>query len=272
MKHLVIATVLVIGLAGCTAAPVTPSPEPSTTNATALDLDAPAMKEIAMALVSSAENSTLDWKSQYAYIEDIGDGRGYTAGIIGFCSGTADMLELVQAYTKTEPDNPLAPYLPALFAVNGSASHKGLDPDFMDAWKAAAADPVFQAAQDNERDTVYFDPAVAQAKQDGMQALGQVAYYDAAVMHGFDGMESIRDAAMGVADTPAEGGGETAYLSAFLDAREVEMNKEEAHSDTTRVSTGQRVFLKAGNLTLRPPLDWAVYGDLYEIAAVPSAP
>ena len=147
----------------------------------------------------------LDWKAQYSYIEDIDDGRGYTAGIIGFCSGTGDMLELVQAYTATEPGNPLATYLPALEAVNGTDSHEGLDPGFMDAWVAAAADPVFQAAQDIERDTVYFDPAVAQAKEDGLRALGQFAYYDAAVMHGFDGMLSIRDAALAVADPPADG-------------------------------------------------------------------
>jgi len=44
--------------------------------------------DLAMRLVSSAENSTLEWKENYKYIEDIEDGRGYTAGIIGFCSGT----------------------------------------------------------------------------------------------------------------------------------------------------------------------------------------
>jgi chitosanase len=88
-------------------------------------------------------------------------------------------------------------------------------------------------------------------------------------MHGFDGMLSIRDAALAVADPPADGGDESAYLDAFLDAREVEMNKEEAHSDTTRVSTRQRVFLRAGNLTLQPPLNWSVYGDDYEIATLP---
>jgi chitosanase len=45
----------------------------------------------------------------------------------------------------------------------------------VDAWVTAAADPVFQAAQDTERDTVYFIPAVRLAKRDGLQALGQFA-------------------------------------------------------------------------------------------------
>lgn len=98
--------------------------------ATATGLDDPAKKEIAMQLVSSAENSSLDWKAQYQYIEDIGDGRGYTAGIIGFCSGTGDMLDLVELYADRRPGNVLAPYLPALRRVDGTDSHAGLDPNF----------------------------------------------------------------------------------------------------------------------------------------------
>jgi chitosanase len=232
-------------------------------------LDDPHKKEIAMELVSSAENSTLDWKAQYKYIQDIGDGRGYTAGIIGFCSGTGDMLELVTAYTRTEPGNVLAKYLPALRKVNGTDSHAGLDPDFTRDWKKAAADPVFQQAQNNERDRVYFNPAVSQAKADGLGTLGQFVYYDAIVMHG-PGNDKfsfgwIRRTAMSKARTPAQGGDETTYLNAYLDARKVAMKSEEAHSDTSRVDTEQRVFLREGNLNLDPPLHWKVYGDSYSI-------
>src|SRR5437868_8254152 len=89
------------------------------------DLASPKKKEIAMELVSSAENSSLDWRAQYGYIEDIHDGRGYTAGIIGFCSGTGDMLELVRAYAHRRPHSALARFLPALRHVNGTASHRG---------------------------------------------------------------------------------------------------------------------------------------------------
>ncbi|MEU2423520.1 chitosanase [Streptomyces sp. NPDC007851] len=232
-------------------------------------LDDPAKKEIAMKLVSSAENSSLDWKAQYKYIEDIGDGRGYTAGIIGFCSGTGDMLDLVQLYTDRKPGNVLAKYLPALRRVNGTDSHSGLDPNFPADWRKAAQDSAFQQAQNDERDRVYFNPAVQQGKTDGLGTLGQFTYYDAIVMHG-DGddptsFRNIRKRALGHAKPPAQGGNETTYLNAFLDARVWAMKQEEAHSDTTRVDTEQRVFLRNGNLCLSTPLNWKVYGDSYHI-------
>ncbi|MGW3360354.1 chitosanase [Streptomyces bungoensis] len=242
---------------------------PATASAAAPGLDDPAKKEIAMRLVSSAENSSLDWKAQYKYIEDIGDGRGYTAGIIGFCSGTGDMLDLVQLYADRKPGNVLAPYLPALRDVDGTDSHQGLDPNFPKDWRKAAQDTVFQQCQNDERDRVYFDPAVSRGKTDGLRALGQFCYYDAIVMHGDGGdptsFSSIRKRALRSARPPAQGGDETAYLNAFLDARVWAMKQEEAHSDTSRVDTEQRVFLRKGNLDLNTPLDWKVYGDPYHI-------
>ncbi|MFE3942968.1 chitosanase [Streptomyces sp. NPDC059118] len=275
-------TVIAVGLA-LTAIPVTayagglthqaaPRPTPAATQATtaaATGLEDPAKKEIAMQLVSSAENSSLNWKSQYKYIEDIDDDRGYTGGIIGFCSGTGDMLDLVELYTERKPDNVLAKYLPALRKVNGTPSHSGLDPNFTKDWAKAASDSAFKKAQDDERDRVYFNPAVKQGKADGIGTLGQFAYYDAIVMHGdgddSTGFSAIRKRALSKAKPPSQGGNETTYLNAFLDARVWAMKQEEAHEDTSRVDTAQRVFLKKGNLNLDPPLDWKVYGDSYHI-------
>lgn len=245
------------------AATTTPPP------ASSVNLDDPAKKEIAMQLVSSAENSSLDWKAQYKYIEDIGDGRGYTGGIIGFTSGTHDMLELVQYYSQIAPNNILAKYIPALQKVDGTDSHTGLGAAFEKDWVTAASDPKFQQAQNDERDRTYFNPAVAQGKADGIRALGQFIYYDALVMHG-PGDDSvsfggIRATAMKKAKTPAQGGDEKTYLNAFLDARKAAMLTEAAHDDTDRVDTEQRVFLNAGNFDLNTPLSWTVYGDPYTI-------
>ncbi|MEI5097786.1 chitosanase [Streptomyces sp. PmtG] len=252
------------------AAGATPVRHAGAPAAAAVGLDDPAKKEIAMKLVSSAENSSLDWKAQYKYIEDIGDKRGYTAGIIGFCSGTGDMLDLVELYAQRKPGNVLEKYLPALRRVNGSDSHAGLDPNYTKDWAKAAKDPAFQQAQNDERDRVYFDPAVKRGKADGIGVLGQFAYYDAIVMHGDGGdstsFSNIRKRALRTAKPPAQGGDEVTYLHAFLDARVWAMKQEAAHEDTSRVDTAQRVFLNKKNLTLNPPLDWKVYGEPYHIS------
>ena len=109
------------------------------------------------------------------------------------------------------------------------------------------------------------------AEKDGLRALGWFVSYDAMVMHGpgddrlsFGG---IKKRALAKARPPARGGDETRYLNAFLflDARKAAMKAEEAHEDTSRIDTMQRVFLRRRNLDLTPPLTWKLYGDRYTI-------
>lgn len=248
------------------------SSQPNADAPTADGLSAPFKKELAMELVSTSENSSLNWKAQYAYIENLPDGRGYTGGIIGFTSGTSDMLELVTAYDKAEPGNLLSPYLPALRQVNGSDSLEGLEPNLVTDWAKAALDPVFQQNQDAMRDNQYFNPAVSLAKQDGLRTLGQFIYYDAIVMHG-PGTDKQRHSFQGIraqtllkALPPSQGGDETAYLNAFLDVRRALMLTEQYHDkNIDRIDTQQRLFLQNGNLDLNTPLTWTVNGDSYSI-------
>ncbi|MGW7610613.1 chitosanase [Streptomyces sp. NPDC054766] len=232
-------------------------------------LAAPDRKELAQEIVASAENSTLKWHEAYAYVEDIGDGQGYTAGIIGFCTGTHDLLTLVERYTEEHPDNGLARFLPALRKVDGTDSHEGLDPGFPAAWRREAALAAFREAQDHERDSVYFDPAVRLAKLDGLGTLGQFIYYDAMVMHGpgtsADGFYGLRERAVREANLPSEGGDEKAYLDIFLDIRREAMKAKDPQRDTTRIDTAQRQFLHDGNLDLHTPLRWKVYGETYRV-------
>ncbi|MFJ8190283.1 chitosanase [Streptomyces sp. NPDC096094] len=232
-------------------------------------LAAPAKKELAQQLVSSAENSTTKWRTSYGTIEDLGDGCGYTAGIIGFCTGTHDLLTLVERYTEAHPDNGLAEYLPALREVDGSDSHEGLDPGFTAAWQAEAELPAFREAQEEERDRVYFEPAVRLAKLDGLGTLGQFVYFDAMVFHGPDtdseGFYGLREQAMRKTKTPGQGGPEKAYLKTFLDVRREAMRTKRPGIDTSRVDTAQRRFLEAGNLKLDTPLVWEMYGDTYRL-------
>ncbi|MFF5336328.1 chitosanase [Streptomyces sp. NPDC013181] len=233
-------------------------------------LATPRMREVAWKLLASAEGSTLDWRTQYGAIEDSGDGTGYAAGIVGFCSGTHDMLAFVEAFTEDHPDNPLAPFLPALRKVDGTGSHEGLDPGFTAAWKKAAEDPAFRKAQEEVRDKQYFEPAVRLAKLDGLGALGQFIYFDAMVLQGpgheADSFYGIREATLAEVDTVAEGGDEAAYLDMFLDkARAVMKSKKNQQHDTSRIDTAQRVFLEDENMDLSLPLTWKMYGETFRI-------
>jgi chitosanase len=273
------------GSAASTAAQPGGPPRPSTAAPSALSPAAstlydPALRTIAMQLVSSAENSSLDWQAQYGYIEWNVEGvpdenRGYTAGLVGFCSGCGDMTQVVSYYTSLAPTNELAKYLPALRRQQqlgmGHVTQGGLGPSFVRDWRAAAHDPLFRQAQDHEVDIEYLHPAVDQAITDGLRPLGQFIYYDAIVMHGSgNGPTSfggIRAAALRKAAPPARGGDETSYLTAFLNARTVAMRAEKGHNDTSRVDDEQRRFLANGNFDLHLPLHWSTYGDRYDLPA-----
>ena len=224
-------------------------------------------KEV-FALVSSAENSSTDYSKEYDYIEDIGDGRGYTAGIIGFTTGTGDLLEVVERYTKLKPNNQLKKYIPALKKVNGTDSHKGLGKAFEKDWKNATKSEKMIQAQNDILDEQYMNVALRYAKKDGLHPLGQYIYYDALVVHGsgdgHDCFEAIRNAALKQTKAPFNGGNETKFLTAFLDARVPVMKMEEAHSDLSRINT-QRKFLKEKNFNLKLPLKWKMYGDSFSL-------
>ena len=210
-------------------------------------LDDPDKKDIAMQLVSSAENSSLDWKAQYKYIEDIGDGRGYTAGIIGFCSGTGDMLELVEAYTDRGRTT-RSPSTSRRCARSTAPTRTAASARF-GAWKRAAAGPgvpgrrrtTSATASTSTRRSTRPRPT-ASARSASSSTTTRSSCTARARTPAASAASARR---LAKAKTPAQGGDETTYLNAFLDARKAAMKTEEAHSDTSRVDTAQRVFLNA---------------------------
>ncbi|KAE8762661.1 chitosanase [Georgenia thermotolerans] len=234
-------------------------------------------KELALQMTSTAENSTLDWPTAYGYIEDIGDGRGYTGGLVGFCSGTGDMLALLRRYAERAPDNPLAPYLEALTAIMAAPysrrpklSHRLLDPGFVPAWRAAADDPAFRQAQRELRDEVYWDPALEAARADGVGPLGLAIYYDVSVNHGpgedRESFGGILETARAACPTPAAGGDEARYLATVVDARAAVLKEWGDLQPDGRVAA-HRALLATGNLRLAPPVSWSMYGDRFTVPA-----
>ncbi|KAH9139042.1 hypothetical protein AeRB84_016638 [Aphanomyces euteiches] len=90
-----------------------------------------------LSLVWAAENGggnfngIVPWWKAYSYIQNIGDGRGYTTNIVGYCTGTGDDVVFLRNLQKLEPCNPLVQYIPDVQALSdrGSDDLTGLDGD-----------------------------------------------------------------------------------------------------------------------------------------------
>jgi chitosanase len=256
-----------------TSAPAVPSttgPPPPVRDArpaVAGELD-PGQRRIADQLVSVFENDTT--VIQYDYVEDLGDGRGITAGRAGFCSGCGDMLEVVRRYTEVAPDSDLAGYESALKAA---ADGDDADLDGLDAaWRRAAADARFRAIQDAVVERFYFGPAAALAAGNGLRtALGVAVLYDTAVQHGTG---SDHDSVRGIVDrtneamngSPANGVDEVAWLGTFLGKRRevLENPSSAATAKAWGESTGRvdalEALLRQGELALVAPLVVSPWG------------
>jgi chitosanase len=254
----------------------TPPPPPSSV------LDDPVTKEKVLEITATAENSTLDWTTTYGYIEDIKDGRGYTAGIIGFTSAPGDMRVLLRHYSDIAPGNSLEKFLDefdAIMAVpydqRAAKSHELLDPqNFVAAWKSAAAnDPKFKQAQRDERERTYYNPALAQAKADGVGPLGLWLLYDISVNHG-PGTDSqsfggIVAAAQAQSPPPSKGGSEKNYLLA-LDQKRTAVLTQWGDNQPNGRDEATRELINAGEFALDPPVTWHMYGEVFTIASNPT--
>ena len=163
---------------------------------------------------------------QYAYIENIHDGRGFTAGRAGFTSRTCDLLEVVKRYNVLRPGQPIADHLPLLetYCANDDSSVVGLDRLPAD-WVAASADTVFLQVQDALVDEFYFLPALGYATELGLHfPLSLLNLCDACIQHGDgddpDGLSAMIDRTnKKTGGSPAEGKDEKKWLDHFMKVR-----------------------------------------------------
>ena len=223
-------------------------------------------RRVADELVSVFENSTAH--VQYAYIENLHDGCGLTAGRAGFCSATGDMLLAVQAYAEAAPGTPLARYLPVLRtrAAARSASTSGLGQAFVADWRQAAEDPAFRAVQDQMVNLLYYTPATVMAATARLKTpLAIAIFYDTAIEHGIekdpDGLPSLIDRTRRrLHALPGRAVSERRWLATFLRVRHADLLHP--HNRARRVdwpeSAGRvdalATLLRDGHTDLAPPL------------------
>lgn len=218
-------------------------------------------KKKGAALTSVWENSTPTL--QYGFSRDIGDGRGYTSGRAGFCSGTGDAIIVVQCYAAAKPGNPLARFIPELVRLeqqfvnsNGDlqGDTSGLD-GYPEAWMASGNDPLFRACQDSAVDAIYYGAALKKAVDKKFtQALTTVSLWDGQIMHGESDPDFGMVAMMAKADkmvplsNPPTGQEESEWLGAFHEVRaQVMTTRAEWEPNIYRVATYEQLR-KAGNM------------------------
>lgn len=233
-------------------------------------------RQIADQIVSVFENDSP--VIQYGYAEDIGDGRGITAGRAGFTSATGDLLLVVQRYTDAVPKNNLAKYIPRLEQLATDESDDTTDlVGLVEAWGAAADDPVFRGVQDAVVDEEYFTPALQHAEHLGLTLpLSLLNLYDTAIQHGDgedpDGLPAIIATATSQAGgTPAGGVDEQTWLRAFIAARRAVLlhasapDTRAAWAESTGRVDALLQLLDAGNVNLTPPLTIAPFGATHTL-------
>ncbi|MDD3732823.1 MAG: chitosanase [candidate division Zixibacteria bacterium] len=258
MKRIIIFASLLIGMLAC-------SDKEEDDNEQSTVVFTKEQRVLADQIISVFENNTPE--IDYAYAENLDDGRGITAGRAGFTSATGDMLTVVERYTHLVPGNPLAVYLPRLreLAAQESDSVDGLE-NLVDAWQTAAEDEIFREVQDEVVDDEYYWPSVEHAEELGlMYPLSLLNLYDACIQHGDgddpDGLPAIIDrASEQVGGTPADDIDEHEWLEAFMNIRRSVLldpadpdTREEWAESVGRVDALIAIF-ESGNVNLNPPI------------------
>jgi chitosanase len=132
-------------------------------------------------LVSMGENDNTT--INYGGCGNIGDGRGYTIGQVGFCTGTGDFIVVARCYNDRKPNNVLSKYWNALVQINnaywttgtnqGSTAPLDAVGKFCTDLKTASAetDGIFDKCQDDVGDADYMAAGFAHAQQLGLEGV-----------------------------------------------------------------------------------------------------
>jgi chitosanase len=134
----------------------------------------------------------------YRYVENLGDGRGYTVTNYGFCTSTGEVSELIKLYMDVVPNTPLKHYL-ALMPP--AVDTEGTPERFPADWRREVDAGRLAAVCDEEADRMFYRPAMKAATAAGVHSpIGRLVFYDTLIQHGSgddpDSFSAIFTAAM----------------------------------------------------------------------------
>ncbi len=233
-------------------------------------------KAVAEAMTSIWENDTP--KLDYAYSENINDGRGYTSGRAGFCTGTGDAIQVIACYDQlrtTANGNLMAKYMPALTTINNQYNSTGQDQgdtslldavgnwinDWGASYNTSATQADFKSCQDQISDLLYYTPAMQAATQYGLKtALTRAALYDMWINQGDDTLVKQTNSALGVSGMVGVGNAvtEDQWLQKFIELRRDLLAGDPTWATSVDRVAGYEKARRRANWDLSQPVDSAV--------------
>ncbi len=227
-------------------------------------------------LTSYFENSKINF--QYDYIENLDDGRGFTAGRVGFCSGTGDLILVVESYCEEKSLEQICSFLPRLREINlRFIQTRNPNPDvsgienFEIVWRKTSADPYFRKIQDDFVNRLYLVPALQKAETLGLNTpIGKAIFFDTFIQHGDESHgESAEDSISALIKrtndkmkfTPQN---EVEWIKVFLETRRTTLldphnknTKEEWKESVSRVDKFYELISSSENINLTIPIKMA---------------
>ena len=235
-------------------------------------------KNVIFSLTNIAENSQTQFA--WTYAENIGDGRGITFGIIGFCSGTYDGSQVIKRVSELDPNNELAKYLPAFVAIDNSKHNAegltdnltGLE-NFIADFNVHGADPVVKQAQMELLVSTYWNPTMDKVKEIGCRYPLTIAeLYDICINHGAvsgggisKGLRELVIDADNAVGSLISGTDEEVWLNALYDVRKAYMETDLTWEQALDRIEMQRRILNTDNVYLMVPFNVSCYGDSFII-------
>ena len=201
----------------------------------------------------------------YAYVENLGDGRGYTVTQYGFCTYNSEVSQVIDRYARHVPEH-AAEALPAA-APARQVERPRARPAFRRRGARRSRLPSFSGiACDEEADALYFRPAVEAAAAVGIHsAIGKSIFYDTLLQHGAssdpDSLPTILKRTI-EENGDVDSSSEAEFLRAFLAIRRSVL-EEPANRETREVwrASARRVDallnLLNNNPDLVPPIQVA---------------
>ncbi|MGH8048760.1 MAG: chitosanase [Chthoniobacterales bacterium] len=237
-----------------------------------------AVKTTIQQLTSIFENSTPVF--QYTYAANIGDGRGWTFGFVGFTSGTYSGTMFLEEYRRARPSNALVRFIPAFKRIDAAPHDSaGRNPDtagleeFPAAFQSCGSDPRFRSAQRKLNDRLSWNPARRLAMRIGARlpiTRGQL--YDAYVNHGESGiLDLIRRTNFRAGGMPGDVP-EKKWLATFLTVRLAILKRDPTWARAVDRIAVYRKLLQKGNVRLRLPINVNCYGNSFTLVGASPGP